>query len=125
MGYEREVDPVTAWADLDPARLTRCRSLQALAFRWHELDALTSFRVTMTRSVPGSYRADIAIARCRFVDHRRANVGHRAVGLRNDDQLRTTIGVSSDNAYGLTAPRMKRIEEPSLDWVLEALRRFV
>src|SRR5437879_2677403 len=56
--------------------------------------------------------------RSRFVRHPRGYGGDRPVRLRNDDQLSTTISVLLGNEHRLTAPRVKRIENPPLDRVL-------
>src|SRR5438128_12259400 len=53
-----------------------------------------------------------------FVRHPRGYAGNRAVRLRNDDQLRTTVGLLPDNEHALTAPGMERIVNPPLDRVL-------
>src|SRR6516225_3637181 len=56
--------------------------------------------------------------RRRFVRHPRRYAGDRPVGLRNNDQLSTTVGILPGNEHGLAAPGMKRIVNPPLDRVL-------
>src|SRR5947207_15988082 len=58
------------------------------------------------------------VLRRRFVCHPRRYASDRAVGLRNNDQLRTTVGILPGNEHGLAAPGMKRVVNPSLDRVL-------
>jgi hypothetical protein len=47
-----------------------------------------------------------------LVRHPFRDAGHRAVGLRNDDEINTTIGESPENRHHLTAARMERILNP-------------
>jgi hypothetical protein len=54
----------------------------------------------------------------RFVRHPRGDASDRSVGLRNDNQIGATVGVLPDNEHRLAAPRMERIVDPPLDWVL-------
>jgi hypothetical protein len=56
--------------------------------------------------------------RRRFVRHPRRFAGDRPVGLRNNDQLSTTIGILPGNEHGLAAPGMKRVVNPPLDRML-------
>ena len=56
--------------------------------------------------------------RRRFVRHPRRYAGDRPVGLRNNDQFSTTVGILPGNEHGLAAPGMKRIVNPPLDRVL-------
>jgi hypothetical protein len=56
--------------------------------------------------------------RRRFVRHPRGYAGDRPVGLRNNDQFSTTVGVLPDNEHDLTAPGMERVVNPPLDQVL-------
>src|SRR6266540_7234306 len=58
------------------------------------------------------------VLRGRFVRHPGGNAGDRPIGLGNDDQLSTTVGVLLGNEHRLTAPRMERIVNPPLDRVL-------
>src|SRR5437764_11223676 len=58
------------------------------------------------------------VLRRRFVCHPRRYASDRAVGLRNNHQLRTTVGILPGNEHGLAAPGMKRVVNPSLDRVL-------
>src|ERR1700757_2164426 len=58
------------------------------------------------------------IMRRRFVRHPRGYAGDRPVGLRNYDQLETTVGVLPDNEHDLAAPGMERVVNPPLDQVL-------
>src|SRR5438477_5116634 len=58
------------------------------------------------------------VLRRRFVCHPRRYASDRAVGLRNNDQLRTTVAILPGNEHGLAAPGMKRVVNPSLDRVL-------
>src|SRR5271156_4349730 len=55
--------------------------------------------------------------RRRFVCHPRRYASDRAVGLRNNDQLSTTVGILLSNEHGLAAPGMKRVVNPPLDRV--------
>jgi hypothetical protein len=56
--------------------------------------------------------------RRRFVRHPRGYAGYRTVGLRNYDQLNTTVGVLPDNEHDLAAAGMERVVNPPLDQVL-------
>src|ERR1700720_3894268 len=56
--------------------------------------------------------------RRRFVRHPRGYAGYRPVGLRNYDQLCTTVGVLPDNEHDLAATGMERVVNPPLDQVL-------
>jgi hypothetical protein len=56
--------------------------------------------------------------RRRFVRHPRGYAGYRTVGLRNYDQLNTTVGVLPNNEYDLAAAGMERVVNPPLDQVL-------
>jgi hypothetical protein len=56
--------------------------------------------------------------RSRFVRHPNRDAGDRSVGLRNSDQLNSTVGVLLDNEHGLATPRMERIVDPPLDRLL-------
>src|SRR6266446_2531239 len=56
--------------------------------------------------------------RRRFVRHPRRYAGNRPVGLGNNDQLSTPVGILPGNEHGLAAPGMKRIVNPPLDRVL-------
>src|SRR5438132_4429878 len=56
--------------------------------------------------------------RRRFVGHPRRYAGDRPVGLRNNNQFSTTVGILPGNEHGLAAPGMKRIVNPPFDWVL-------
>src|SRR6266511_2978005 len=58
------------------------------------------------------------VVRGRFVRHPGGNAGDRPIGLGNDDQLSTTVGVLLGNEHRLTAPGMERIVNPPLDRVL-------
>src|SRR6202022_4134429 len=58
------------------------------------------------------------VMRRRFVRHPRRYAGDRPVGLRNNDQFSTTVGILPGNEHGLAAPGMKRIVNPPFDWVL-------
>src|SRR5205814_6609425 len=58
-----------------------------------------------------------AVLRRRFVCHPRRYASDRAVGLRNNDQLSTTVGILLGNEHGLAAPGMKRVVNPPLDRV--------
>src|SRR5260370_16587595 len=60
------------------------------------------------------------VMRRRFVRHPRRYAGDRPVGLRNNDQFSTTVGILPGNEHGLAAPGMKRIVNPPFDWVLVA-----
>src|SRR6516165_636183 len=55
--------------------------------------------------------------RCCLMHHPRRYAGARPVRLRNDDELDAAIGESPDYQYGLAAPGMERIVDPSLDRV--------
>ena len=46
------------------------------------------------------------------------DAGHRAVGLRDDDEINATIGESPENRHHLTAARMERIRDPHLNRLL-------
>src|SRR5712672_3343205 len=52
--------------------------------------------------------------RRRFVRHPPRYAGDRPVGLRNNDQFSTTVGILPGNEHGLAAPGMKRIVNPPL-----------
>src|SRR6266850_1276168 len=52
------------------------------------------------------------------IRHPRRYAGDRPVGLRNNDQFSTTVGILPGNEHGLAAPGMKRIVNPPLDRVL-------
>jgi hypothetical protein len=56
--------------------------------------------------------------RCRFVHHPRWYAGYRPIGLRNNGQFSTTVGVLPDNEHDLAAPGMERVVNPPLDQVL-------
>jgi hypothetical protein len=56
--------------------------------------------------------------RRRFVRHPRGYAGYRPVGLRNYDQLSTTVGVLPDDEHDLPATGMERVVNPPLDQVL-------
>src|SRR6516165_11966495 len=56
--------------------------------------------------------------RRRFVRHPRRYAGHRPVGLRNYDYLKTTVGVLPGNEHVLAATGMERVVNPPLDRVL-------
>src|SRR6202022_2267000 len=58
------------------------------------------------------------VMRRRFVRHPRRYAGYRPVGLRNNDQFSTTVGVLPGNEHDLAAPGMKRVVNPPLDRVL-------
>src|SRR5262245_53167968 len=53
-----------------------------------------------------------------LVRHPFRDAGHRAVGLRDDDEINVTIGESPENRHHLTAARMKRIRDPHLNRLL-------
>src|SRR5207245_5530783 len=57
------------------------------------------------------------VLRRRFVCHPRSYARDRAVGLGNNDQLSTTVGILPGNEHGLAAPGMKRVVNPPLDRV--------
>src|SRR5438270_4303783 len=57
------------------------------------------------------------VLRRRFVCHPRRYARDRAVGLGNNDQLSTTVGILPGNEHGLAAPGMKRVVNPPLDRV--------
>jgi hypothetical protein len=46
------------------------------------------------------------------------NAGDRAIGLRNHDEIDATVGESPENGHHLSASRMERIPDPSLDLLL-------
>ena len=56
--------------------------------------------------------------RRRFVRHPCGYAGDRPVGLRNYDQLETTVGVLPDNEHVLAATGMELVVNPPLDRVL-------
>jgi len=57
-------------------------------------------------------------ARGTLLGHPFRNPGDRAIGLRNHDEIDATIGESPKNGHRLSASRMKRIPDPSLDLLL-------
>ena len=56
--------------------------------------------------------------RGRLVRHPGGDTGYRSVWLRNDDQIGPAIGELPEDEHRFAAPRMKRIVDPSLDWLL-------
>src|SRR6267143_7053650 len=58
------------------------------------------------------------VMRRRFVRHPRRYAGDRPVGLRDNDQLSTTVGILPGNEHCLAAPGMKRVVNPPLDRML-------
>jgi hypothetical protein len=57
-------------------------------------------------------------ARGTLLSHPFRNPGDRAIGLRDRDEIDATVGESPKNGHHLSAPRMKRIPDPSLDLLL-------
>ena len=55
--------------------------------------------------------------RRRFVRHPRGYAGDRPVGLRNYDQLETTVGVLPDDEHVLAATGMELVVNPPFDRV--------
>src|SRR5271165_5325444 len=56
--------------------------------------------------------------RGRLVRHPGGDTGDRSVWLRNDDQIGPAIRELPEDEHHLAASRMKRIMDPSLDWLL-------
>jgi hypothetical protein len=57
-------------------------------------------------------------ARGTLLGHPFRNPGNRAIGLRNHDEIDATVGESPENRHHLSASRMERIPDPSLDLLL-------
>jgi hypothetical protein len=53
-----------------------------------------------------------------LLGHPFRNPGDRAIGLRTHDEIYVTVGESPKNGHHLSASRMKRIPDPSLDLLL-------